>query len=423
MLDQLKEKRKLRALLVVSLLLVGVAAGASAALKPACERTIVSGSLASDLDFRVTAIAVYASGMFSGNPVLAHVEGTVPGPGWYAVPLPGFRDPDHVRVRSGDAPVTAFFDEGGTLSFSVADENASFPASVAIDYIAGTAWWTNRFELDLDHADLTLVGRVYWQAEPLFRDVDLLLVSGEVHTAQPSYAGEPPVAAEAAMGPFGAGWFSFSSSSPPSSPGLNVFTVPSSKDAGIYVVHRAEGVDLPGAAGKDASACRAAGFSVRVYESPVNTTEFLVASFSDTTTSAGEAWSAQVPTGLPSFLGIENAGQIPWVPGLVEVWKDGVLVGSDQLAYTPAGAGALIQTGTSFDVAASRSIDQDNGTVFVNYTLANADAVPHRVELSDTRTFANSTLAPPFERVGSAITARVELQPQQEVTIGYTATP
>lgn len=423
MLKQLKEKRKMRALLLVCLLLVGVAAGASASLKPACERTIVSGSLVSDLDFRVTAIAVYASGMFSGNPVLAHVEGTVPGPGWYAVPLPGFRDPDHVRVRSGDAPVTAFFDEGDTLSYSVDDENATFPAAVTIDYIAGTAWWTNRFELDLDHADLTLIGRVHWQAEALFRDVDLLLVSGEVHTVQPNYDERSYGAGEPAASAVGGGWFSFSSSNPPSAPGLNVFTVPSSKDAGIYVVHRAERVDLPGAAGKDALACRTAGFSVRVYESPVNTTEFVVASFTKDSSSAGQAWSVDVPAGLPSYLAIGNAGAIPWVPGLVEVWKDGVLVGSDRLAYTPAGGEALIQTGTSFDVAAVRSIDVDNGTVFVNYTLRNVDAVPHRVELSDTRTFQNSTLPAPFVRVGDVVTAHVELAPQQEVTIGYTAAP
>jgi len=418
-LNPAKERKKLRSLLLVSLLVVGGAAGASVALRPACERTIVTGELPGDFDARVTAVAAYANGMFYGNPVLAHVEGTVPKAGWFTITLPGFRDPDHLRIRSGDAPVTAFFNDGERVTFDIPGDNATFPASVSIDYIAGTAWWSHRYELDLDRSDLALVARVHWQAEALFRGVDLLLVSGEIHTANTVRPPPGPVAADSAG--FGGGWFTTTAGSTSGSGGLRAFTVPSSRDAGIYVVHRAEDVDLPGAAGKDARACREAGFSLRVYESPVNASEFVVATFKDGDAPTTAAPDSPGPVGLPAFLELVNAGTIPWVPGLVEVWRDGVLVGSDQLAYTAGGGAALIQTGTSFDIEAERGVESTNSTVFVNYTLRNVDAVPHRVELREMRDFGNETLAPPFAREGGGVVARVALAPQQVVVIGFTA--
>jgi hypothetical protein len=417
-LEEWKEKKAMRALFVVALLVLATAVGASVATRPACERTIVTGSLVSDLDFRVTAVAVYARGMIYGNPLLAHVEGTVPGPGWYSIPLPGFVDPDHVRVRSSDAPVTAFHTEDeGKVTFDVLDDNATFPAVVTIDYIAGTAWWANRFELDLDRGDLSMVGRVFWQAESLFRGVDLLLVSGEVHVeTRPDLA--PPASMESAGAP-GFGLFSpFTTSTPSGSYTLSAFSVPSSRDAGVYVVHRAQDVDLPGAAGKDAKTCPQAGFSVRVYESPVSTAEYVEAVFSGTTT---EVLASDGPARLPSFLVLANRGDVPWVPGTVEVWKDAVLVGSDTLGYTPTEATTTIQTGTSLDIWGERVVESTNTTDFVNYTLGNNDAVAHRVRLVERGDFGNVSLAAPFAREEGAIVAYLELAPHEELTIGFTA--
>ncbi len=422
MQNQLREKRKLRALLLVALLIVGAAAGTAMATLPACERNIVTGPLSADLDFRVTAVAVYATGMFYGNPLLAHVEGTMESAGWYTVPLPGFRDPEHVRVRSADATVTAFFNDGESLTFFVADENATFPARVTIDYIAGSAWWTHRYELDLDRADLALVARINWQAAALFHDVDLLLVSGEIHTADPYGRDIPPPRAPEAAGS-GGGWFTFSSSDSSSTGGLSAFTVPSSSDAGIYVVHRAEGVDLPGAAGKDAKACRTAGFSLRVYESPINASDLVVATMVQSGPKGGAPATSTSPQGWPAFLAFENQGEVPWVPGLVEVWRDGVLVGSDVLPYTAVGGAASMQVGVSFDIQVERTVEATNTTTFVNYTLRNVDAVSHRLELRELWDFRNTTYDAPFVREGNVLVARVELAPQQDVVIGFEATP
>jgi hypothetical protein len=325
-----------------------------------------------------------------------------------------------VRVRSSDAPVTAFFSEGESLSFSVADKGGSFPALVTIDYIAGSAWWTNRYELDLDRQQLAMVARVRWQAQVLFDDVDLLLVSGTVHSApRPDvYQDGPPPPAAAGSSALDSSWFSFATSSPGSTRNLDTFTVPASQDAGIYVVHRAQGVDLPGAAGKDAKACREAGFSVRVYESPIEAQEYVAATFSGTQASA-----TATGAGLPALMSLGNAGTIPWVPGRVELWKDSVLIGSDHVPYTPAGGKALMHTGTSFDVSVSRSVESTNATQYVNYTLRNVDAVPHRFELRESGGFENATLAAPFERDGKDLVAQVEVEAQGVVVIGFRASP
>lgn len=396
--------------------LVGVGTAAAAASRPGCSRDIVQGNLDGDVPFTAREVIVYAPGVFPGNPMLARVAGDITAAGWYSVRLPGLRAPDQLRVVGAGADVGAYFVEDGRLNFYVALEPGSVEGTVSIFYIPGSATWSHHFELDVEKGELALVARVDWPARTMFRNVDLLLVSGKLHTAPPR---PYPVAAPAAAGA-GGSFFDFSGRvASPSTDTLAAFTVPSSTDTGIYVVHRSKAVDIPGSNAQGLRSCAPAGFYLRVYESPLEATEIVVADDGAIETMRAAAnSSASEPVGPPLVLELKNSGDLPWMSGRADIYKDGILAGADSLPYVPRNGTARLEMGWAFDVRVTRTTEVQNGTKYQNFTVTNLDVTPYTVEVTTIYPFTITDLGP-FVRVGDRLTARGTIAPATQVTFGW----
>jgi hypothetical protein len=404
----------LAALSIVAL----IGAGASAQAlwgRPACARVIVEGNLDGDASFTTRDVILYGSGVFPGNPMVVHVAGNITAAGWYSVRLPGARALDELRVVGTGAQVGAYFMEDGSLHFYAALDSGSAAGVVDIFYVAGSASWTAHFELDFDAAKLALIARIDWPATTMFRHVDLLLVSGKLHAPSPSsYQGRAPAAS--------AGSSTFGPSSPPSSlatDSLAAFEVPSSTDAGIYVVHRARGVDIPGSNSNGVRTCAPAGFYLRVYESPVEATQVVAVEDAAVDQVAGDSTLAGANgTGAPLEIELRNTGDLPWMGGRTDIYKDGILAGADNLPYVPRNGTARIEMGWALDLRVTRSVEIDNGTRYQNYTVQNFDVSPYAVEIKTA--YAGTVSDPgPFVRGEAGLTVRVEVAATSRTTIGF----
>lgn len=389
-----------------------VALGAAAGVK--CTREVVEGNLDGAAEFEARDVIVYAAGMFPGNPVVVRIVGHVDASGWYNVELPGVRAADQLRVV-GDGPrVGAYFLEERQLNFYADIEEGGAPGPIDVYYIAGSASWGHHYELDFNRSDLTMVGRVDWYAKVMFRSVNMLFVSGKLH-ASPNFGnGGTPAPAASGLGP---GVFDFSSRvTSAETDHLAAFSVPSSSDEGIYVIHRVENVDMPGSNGHGLRACTPTAFYMRVHESPVEVAEVaLVADglypFSNATlTGAGS------PARL--VLEVENMGDLPWMPGRADIYRGGILAGSDDIPYTARGADVRVEMGSVFDLEAERTVEGNNTTRFYNYTLRNRDLSAYTVEVTSTVQGAVVD-AGPFTREGRYLTARLRIDAGETIRIGW----
>lgn len=411
---------KVLAIVLAGIVLV-VALGVAAASKPACTREVVSGPLVGGGQFTARDVAVYGSGVFPGNPLVVRIEGNITASDWYDVRLPGVRVPDQLRIFASGATVTAYFLSGETLSFYAEMKNASTSAAVNIFYIPGTASWDGHFELDLDAKVLALVAKVDWRGSVMFRHIDLLLVSGEIHTVPPSYYGSPPVAASTSVGGGFASPFAPRLASDASDE-LAAFTIPSSTDNGIYVVHRVSNVDIPGSNALGRATCEPKSFFLRVYESPVLTSEIVVAH--ERVYGAGAPWNGSASattTGLPLTIELGNAGGLPWMPGRADLYRDGILAGSDLIPYTPRDGTARLVMGKALDIEVTRQVEVSGGIRYVNHTVTNRDVTPYTVELSDLAGAANVTDPGSFLRVDGSMVASVQVRAGETVSLGWSS--
>lgn len=394
---------------------------AATASRPACAREIVSGNLDGDAAFTARDVIIYGPGVFPGNPMVVRVEGNITAAGWYSVRLPGLRAVDQLRVAGTGADVGGYFVEDGSLHFYVTLDPGSLAGNVNIFYIPGSASWVQHFELDFDKGELALVARVDWPATTMFRHVDLLLVSGKLHAATTSPS---PERAPAAAGFGGGSIFGLSNAvSSPATDELAAFEVPSSTDAGIYIVHRARAVDIPGSNSHGVRACTPASFFLRVFESPVESTQIVAADDAAVDRMAGAPSSPRAdPSGLPLLIELRNRGDLPWMGGRTDIYRDGILAGADNLPYVPRNGTARIEMGSALDVRVARAVETDNGTRYQNYTVRNLDVSPYTVEIA-TAYSGNVTDPGVFVRAGGALTARVVVPPAAEVTLGFSGPP
>lgn len=404
--------------IAVGAILVVVAVSLSAAAatsRGACGREIVDGNLNGDGHFVAREVIVYEAGVFPGDPLIVRVVGQVSAPGWFSVRLPGLRTPDQMRVVGAHVDVTAYFVEDGALNFFASPAPGGAGGQVSVYYIAGAGSWSHHFELDAEAAELALIAKVNWRASTMFRHVDLLLVSGLVHTQDtPDYTRGPP--APMASGGGGAWSLDFAmSASSPATDGLSAFAMPSSTDTGIYIVHRAESIDIPGSSSHGVRTCAPAGFSVRVFESPVEQSDVVVlddARIDALATPSGKA------RGAPLFVELRNLGALPWAAGRVDIYRDGILAGADDLPYVARNGTARLEMGSALDIRAGRSLETQNGTAFHNYTVKNLDVTPYRVELHSTG--ANVRDPGPFVWKDAGLVASVEVPAGGEVQLRWT---
>jgi len=411
-------KKRLKALIAVALI-VGTAGVVSAATaRPPCQREVVAGNLDGDAQFVARDVIVYGAGMFYGNPIVARVEGTISESAWYSVRLPGVTAFDQLRVVGRGAVVGAYFLEEGRLHFYADLLPGALSGAVEVFYVAGSASWSHHYELDLERLELALIGRVDWNARVMFRNVDLLFVSGTLHTVSSGWGGEAP---SAMMAGGGFGLFDFSSRvTSPETDSLAAFSVPSSTDTGIYVVHRAANVDLPGSNGHGLKTCKPSSFYLRIHASPVEATEVVVAADSaiDALNASGVA-SSHAPAGLPFVIELVNRGALPWMAGKADIYRDGILAGADNLAYTARNGTAKIAMGWAYDVRVTRTLEKMGATAYHNYTIQNLDEMPFTVELESA---ASSGVVDtgPFTRDGILLKARGVIQPGQVVRLFWT---
>ena len=393
---------------------VGVALSAAAASsRGACGREIVDGNLDGDAHFKAREVIVYESGVFPGDPLIVRLVGQVSAAGWYTVKLPGLRAPDQMRVVGSHVDVTAYFVEEGALNFFALPPSGAPVGDVSVYYIAGAGSWTHHFELDAEAAELALIAKVDWRALTMFRHVDLLLVSGLLHTQDaPDYERGPPAPA-AGAGAWGLD-FAMSASSP-ATDGLAAFAMPSSTDTGIYIVHRAAGIDIPGSSSHGVRTCAPAGFSVRVFESPAEQSDVVV--LDDARIDAlSTAWGKA--RGAPLFVEMRNLGELPWAAGRVDIYRNGILAGADDLPYVARNGTARLEMGSALDIEASRSLETLNGTAFHNYTVKNLDVTAYLVEVQSTP--ANVRDPGPFAWKDGRLVASVEVPSGGEVHLGWT---
>ncbi len=400
---------------VVVVVVVSLSA-AAATSRGTCGREIVDGNLDGDGHFIAREVVVYEAGVFPGDPLIVRLAGEVSAPGWFTVRLPGLRAPDQMRVVGSHVDVAAYFVEDGSLNFYASPAPGTAGGEADVYYIAGAGSWNHHFELDAAAAELALIAKVDWRATTMFRHVDLLLVSGLVHTQEaPNYSRGPtaPTATTAA----GASWgldFSLSASSP-ATDGLAAFAMPSSTDTGIYIVHRAAAIDIPGSSSHGVRSCAPSGFSVRVFESPVEQTDVVVlddARIDMLRTASGRSY------GAPLFVEMRNLGGLPWAAGRVDIYRDGILAGADDLPYVARNGTARLEMGSALDIRASRSVQTENGTAFHNYTVKNLDVTPYRVELQSTA--ANVRDLGPFAWQDGRLVASLEVPPGSEVRLAWT---
>jgi hypothetical protein len=420
------ESKRFQALLVVSFVLVGAAAATAAATRPPCTREVIDGVVESSGDFRAVSVVLYQAGMFPGDPVIVRVEGNITTTDWFTVDLPGVRVLDQLRVHGQGARVNAFFLEDGALKFYAELQDGAPSAKIIIYYIPGSASWSHRYELDLDADQIALIANVNWRSSVIFRDIDFLLVSGKLHSVPQrgnnSYAPEAPVASSAGGFSFDRSPFGLASSvSNPERDELGAFTIPVSSDAGIYVVHRSEGVDLPGSAGKAVNACGTFTFYIRVYESPLVKEELVVARSTGVPYGAPFAGASTEPQGFPLFIELTNTGDLPWIPGRAELWRDEILVGSDNLPYTQRSGQARVQMGVAFDLTVSRTVESLDNETFVNFSAKNTDTVDYLLEIREPVSGRDITDLGPFVREGDELVARVPLAPSEEAAARFRA--
>lgn len=410
----LRERRVLALWAVVVLAGVSLSA-AAAASRGACGREIVDGNLDGGARFVARDVIVYESGVIPGDPLIVRVVGEVTAPGWFTVRLPGLRAPDQMRVVGSRVDVTAYFVEDGSLHFFASPAAGPAGGEVSVYFIAGAGSWTHHFELDAEAAEMALVAKVNWRATTMFRHVDLLLVSGLVHAQdEPDYARGPPAPATAGgASAWGLG-FAMSASSP-ATDGLAAFAMPSSTDTGIYVVHRADAVDIPGSSSHGVRSCAPAAFFVRVFESPVVQSDVVVlddARIDLLGTSGGRA------RGAPLFVELRNLGELPWAAGRVDIYRDSILAGADELPYVARNGTARLEMGSAMDIRASRSLETINGTAFHNYTVRNLDVTAYLVEVESTP--SNVRDLGPFAWKDGRLVASVEVPAGGEVRLGWT---
>jgi hypothetical protein len=388
------------AILVGASAIIGAAAAASG-----CSREVVQGNLDGEAHFVARDVIVYASGMFPGNPVVVRLEGRAEQSGWYTVRLPGVKAIDQLRVVGIGPEVGGYFLEDGALHFSVEVRSDAPAGQVEIYYVAGSASWTHHYELDFARSELMLVGRVVWESKAMFRSVDMLFVSGKLHTAS-SWGG----ATTGTPAPAGAGGGSVFDMSglvaSPATDNLAAFAVPSSSDEGIFVVHRASNIDMPGANGHGLKSCQPSTFYMRVHRSPVEQSEVVVVR---DTGGYSQNWSSEAGGRTPTLeLELRNLGDLPWMPGRADIYRSGILAGADDLPYTARNGTVRVEMGSALDIKAEVTVETSGDRVYHNYTLQNVDVSDYAVELVVAPQGLVGELGP-FARDGGLLKARVDL--------------
>lgn len=417
--DRLKRAK----VLVVVLALVGSAAIAAAAQGSAspCQRQVVEGNLDGDAQFVARDVIVYASGMFPGNPVIVRLEGHVEASGWVSVRLPEVQALDQLRVVGNGPRVTGYFLEDGNLHFSVEVGDDAPAGAVVIYYVAGSASWSNHYELDLERSDLALIGKIQWGSKAMFRHVDMLFVSGKLHavaTGGYEYMPQPAPAAGGSMND--ADWAFDVSTRVTSAPTANLatFSVPSSSDEGIYIVHRAADIDMPGSNGNGLKSCKPTAFYLRIHESPVEVKEVVVVTDAQIDAAAGGGAYGADPA---MILEVRNIGDLPWMPGRADIYRTGIIAGADNIGYTARNGTVDVQMGSALDIEATRIVTNVGGRVYHNYTLRNLDVSNFTVEVQSAVVGTVGGYGP-FVRDGSVLKARGVLQAGAEVQVSWWAT-
>jgi hypothetical protein len=400
--------------IVVALVLVASAAVIGAASASTCSREVVSGNLDGSTPFFARDVIVYANGMFPGNPVVVRLEGHVEQSGWVSVRLPGVQAIDQLRVVGNGPRVTGYFLEEGALHFSVEVGDGATPGPVEIFYVAGSAYWSHHYELDFARLELALIGRVQWQSNAMFREVDMLFVSGKVHSVPAGAYGNnerPPAAAGG-----GSDWFGLSGRvASAETGGLAAFSVPSSSDEGIYVVHRAANIDMPGSNGHGLRSCKPTAFYLRIHTSPVEATELVVV----TDAQISASFQHEAGTVGPALeLEVRNRGTLPWMPGRADIYRTGILAGADEIAYTPRNGTLRIEMGTALDIQAAKTVETQDNRTYHNYTVKNVDVSDYTVEVvSNAPGQVGGHGA--FVRDGGVLKARLVVGAGDEVKLGW----
>ena len=399
-----RERQRWQTFAAIAILVGASVALGAAAAADGCSREVVQGNLDGDAHFVARDVIVYASGMFPGNPVVVRLEGQAEHSGWYSVRLPGVRAIDQLRVVGVGPEVGGYFLEDGALHFSVEVRSDAPAGPVEIYYVAGSASWTHHYELDFARGELMLIGRVVWESKAMFRSVDMLFVSGKLHTASSwgnATTGTPAPAAA------GGGVFDMSRLvASPATDTLAAFAVPSSSDEGIFVVHRASNIDMPGSNGHGLKTCQPSTFYMRVHRSPVEQSEVVVVR---DTGGSPQNWSSEAPGRTPTLeLELRNLGDLPWMAGRADIYRSGILAGPDDIPYTARNGTVRVEMGSAFDIKAALSVETSGERVYHNYTLHNVDVSDFAVELVVTPQTVVGDLGP-FTRDGGLLKARVDL--------------
>lgn len=393
--DRLPPKSKFRGLALGVILLLSLGLGAFAAGSGAMR--VVDGELSDDGHFRARALTIYEAGMFLSNPVVVRADGIATASKWYKVELPGLRSIDQVRVYSSAANITAYYTDGEFLRFSAIVHEGVREAAVEVYYFPGSASWQGHYELDFERAEISLVARIDWRAKVVFRDVELQLVSGRAHTVPPSYSSpsEPRLAASPGGSPFNLPRLA---ASPVNEP-LRAFEVPESADTGIYVVHKVQRADQPAVS----------TFFVRVFTSPVAVRSVIVFDSASLQPLGPERIPLADSKDPPLFIELSNSGGFPWMPGRADIYRDGILAGSDMIEYTSRGGTQRTAMGWSLDVKVARDVTDFNGTRTVSYNLTNRDNTPYTVEIRQRYTASEVTSLGPFHREGDEFVLAIDV--------------
>ena len=124
------------------------------------------------------------------------------------------------------------------------------------------------------------------------------------------------------------------------------------------------------------------------------------------------------PQGPPLFFEVKNTGGLPWMSGPTDLYKDGILAGTDNLPYVPRNGTVRLQMGWAYDVKVTRMVETNDNRTYTNYTVANLDASGYTVEIHD-RYSASTTSLGLFVREGSELVARVFVAPGETIALGW----
>jgi hypothetical protein len=109
------------------------------------------------------------------------------------------------------------------------------------------------------------------------------------------------------------------------------------------------------------------------------------------------------------------------MPGRADLYRDGILAGSDLIPYTPRDGTARLVMGKALDIEVTRQVEVSAGIRFVNHTVTNRDVTPYTVELRDLVGTANVADPGAFHRVDGAMVASVSVGAGASVSLGWSS--